>query len=61
MYAAADATPLFILATLDYVRASGDIAFLTAHRDAIEKAWAFETGHADTQRHLRQPPGNRLG
>jgi len=43
MYAAADATPLFLLAVLDYVRASGDTAFLTAHRDAIEKAWAFET------------------
>jgi len=48
MYAAADATPLFILAVADYVRSSGDTAFLTAHRDAIEKAWAFETGHADT-------------
>ena len=48
MYAAADATPLFILAMADYVRSSGDVAFLAAHRDAIEKAWAFETGHADT-------------
>jgi glycogen debranching enzyme len=46
MYAAADATPLFLLAVLDYVRASGDAAFLTAHRDAIEKAWAFETDAA---------------
>ncbi len=47
MYAAADATPLFLLAVADYVRSSGDVAFLTAHRDAIEKAWEFETGHAD--------------
>jgi glycogen debranching enzyme len=46
MYAAADATPLFLLAVLDYVHSSGDIAFLTIHRDAIEKAWAFETSHA---------------
>lgn len=46
MYAAADATPLFLLAVADYVRASGDTSFLTAHRDAIEKAWAFETSHA---------------
>ncbi len=46
MYAAADSTPLFLLATLDYVRASGDVAFLTAHREAIEKAWEFETSHA---------------
>jgi glycogen debranching enzyme len=48
MYAAADATPLFLLAVTDYVRSSGDVTFLTAHRDAIEKAWTFETGHADT-------------
>jgi glycogen debranching enzyme len=48
MYAAADSTPLFLMATLDYVRASGDIDFLKANRDAVEKAWTFETGHADT-------------
>ena len=48
MYAAADSTPLFLLATLDYVRASGDTQFLKDNRDAIEKAWAFETSHADT-------------
>jgi len=45
MYAAADATPLFLLAVADYVQSSGDIAFLGEHRDAIEKAWAFETTH----------------
>ena len=45
MYAAADATPLFLFAVADYVQSSGDIAFLTEHRDAIEKAWAFETTH----------------
>ena len=45
MYAAADSTPLFLLAVLDYVRASGDTAFLGAHRDALEKAWAFESTH----------------
>ncbi len=48
MYAAADSTPLFILATLDYARASGDTQFLKDNRDAIEKAWNFETSHADT-------------
>jgi glycogen debranching enzyme len=48
MYAAADSTPLFILAALDYARASGDTQFLKDNRDAIEKAWAFETSHADT-------------
>ena len=46
MYAAADATPLFLLAVADYVKASGDLAFLKEHQDAIEKAWAFETSHA---------------
>ena len=43
MYAAADATPLFLMAMRDYYRASGDTAFLQAHQEAIEKAWAFET------------------
>jgi glycogen debranching enzyme len=46
MYAAADSTPLFLMAVDDYVRSSGDNAFLAAHREAIEKAWEFETTHA---------------
>lgn len=48
MYAAADSTPLLLLGTLDYVRASGDVQFLKDNREAIEKAWNFETSHADT-------------
>ena len=51
MYAAADSTPLFLLAAADYVKSSGDVAFLTAHRDAIEKAWAFETDPAHDTDH----------
>lgn len=51
MYAAADSTPLFILAMLDYVRASGDVDFLKQHRDAVEKAWAFETDPAHDTDH----------
>jgi glycogen debranching enzyme len=51
MYAAADSTPLFILAVLDYVRASGDVQFLKDHRDAVEKAWAFETDPAHDTDH----------
>jgi glycogen debranching enzyme len=43
MYAAADATPLFLMAVRDYYRASGDGEFLKLHREAIEKAWSFET------------------
>jgi glycogen debranching enzyme len=46
MYAAADSTPLFLLAVADYVRSSGDFAFLATHRSAVEKAWEFETSHA---------------
>src|ERR1700761_1319091 len=44
-YAAADSTPLFLTAMLDYVRASGDVDFLRQHRDVVEKAWHFETTH----------------
>ena len=45
MYAAADATPLFLLAMLDYVRASGDVEFLRTHREEVMRAWQFETTH----------------
>jgi glycogen debranching enzyme len=45
MYAAADATPLFLTAMLDYVRSSGDVDFLRRHRESVEKAWHFETTH----------------
>ena len=51
MYAAADATPLFLLAVEDYVKSSGDSAFLTANRGAIEKAWSFETDPAHDTDH----------
>ncbi len=51
MYAAADSTPLFLLAVEDYVKASGDTAFLSANREAIEKAWAFETDPAHDTDH----------
>ena len=44
-YAAADATPLMLTALLDYVHTSGDVAFLRAHREAVLKAWNFETTH----------------
>jgi len=45
MYAAADATPLFLTAMLDYVRSSGDADFLRRHRESVEKAWHFEIAH----------------
>jgi glycogen debranching enzyme len=42
-YAAADSTPLFLTAMLDYVRSGGDVEFLQQHREVVEKAWRFET------------------
>jgi len=45
MYAAADATPLFLTQMLDYVRASGDVEFLRRNLVQVEKAWHFETTH----------------
>ena len=44
-YAAADATPLFPMALLDYVRTTGDIAFLQQHWDATKHAYSFERTH----------------
>lgn len=44
-YAAADATPLFLMAIEDYVATSGDVEFLRSNWSAIEKAWQFETTH----------------
>ncbi|NYF50765.1 MGH1-like glycoside hydrolase domain-containing protein [Tunturiibacter gelidoferens] len=44
-YAAADSTPLFLTAMLDYVQSSGDVSFLREHREVVEKAWRFETTH----------------
>jgi len=40
-FASADATPLFILATEDYVRSSGDVAFAKEHWDNLWKAYQF--------------------
>ena len=44
-YAAADSTPLFIMAVADYVRATGDIDFLRAHWEQVKKAYAFARAH----------------
>ncbi len=44
-YAAADATPLFLMALADYVAASGDAGFAQQHWEAIAKAWEFERTH----------------
>ncbi len=44
-YAAADSTPLFLMAMEDYVDASGDTRFLEKSWPAVEKAWDFERTH----------------
>jgi glycogen debranching enzyme len=44
-YAAADGTPLFIMAMEDYVDASGDAEYLRKNWPAVEKAWEFERTH----------------
>ncbi|WP_236657179.1 amylo-alpha-1,6-glucosidase [Acidisarcina polymorpha] len=44
-YAAADATPLFLMAMEDYVDASGDVDYLRKNWPAIQKAWDFERTH----------------
>ena len=44
-YAAADSTPLFIMAIADYVRTTGDIDFLHAHWDEVKKAYDFDRAH----------------
>jgi len=40
-YASADATPLFIIATNDYVIESGDVAFINAKWDNLWRAYQF--------------------
>jgi glycogen debranching enzyme len=44
-YAAADATPLFLMAMDDYVTMSGDVGFLRSNWEAVARAWNFETTH----------------
>ncbi len=44
-YAAADSTPLFVMAMEDYVNASGDVEFVRRHWDAVRRAYAFTRAH----------------
>jgi glycogen debranching enzyme len=44
-YAAADATPLFIMAVADYVRTTGDVDFLRSHWTEVKKAYDFDRAH----------------
>ncbi|MFP5229870.1 MAG: amylo-alpha-1,6-glucosidase [Acidobacteriota bacterium] len=44
-YASADATPLLLMAVADYLRISGDRAFIASIWPNLERAWNFETTH----------------
>jgi glycogen debranching enzyme len=48
-YASADATPLYIIATNDYVVESGDVAFAQSKWDSLEKAYQFLRSTYDAQ------------
>ncbi len=44
-FASADATPLLVMAMWDYVKTSGDSAYLKQNWEAIRKAYAFTRAH----------------
>lgn len=44
-YAAADATPLLPMAVNDYLKISGDTAYVRAHWSQLALAWHYETTH----------------
>jgi hypothetical protein len=44
-YASADAVPLFLMASEDYLKVSGDTQFIQASWEALERAWKFEISH----------------
>jgi glycogen debranching enzyme len=44
-YASADSTPLLIMAMWDYVKTSGDMAYLKSNWEAIQKAYQFTRAH----------------
>lgn len=45
MYAAADSTPMFVMVMEDYVRATGDLDFLRAHWENVQRAYNFTRAH----------------
>lgn len=44
-WAASDSTPLFLMAADDYLRISGDTAFISSIWPSLQRAWSFETSH----------------
>lgn len=47
-YAAADSTPLFIMAMCDYVKTSGDTEYLKRNWDSVGRAYQFIRAHETT-------------
>jgi glycogen debranching enzyme len=44
-YASADANPLLLMATNDYLKVSGDTHFVQTNWEALERTWKFECSH----------------
>jgi hypothetical protein len=44
-YASADANPLLLMASNDYLKVSGDKEFIQVNWEALERAWKFECSH----------------
>ncbi len=44
-YASADGTLLFLMAMDDYLRVSGDRAYVEKNWDSLQRAWGFATSH----------------
>jgi hypothetical protein len=47
LYAAADATPLFLMQMRDYIRYSGDMHFLSQHWQNVRLAYQFVSSHRE--------------
>ncbi len=47
-YAAADATPLLLMAMNDYLSTSGDVDFVRSRWENLARAWNFETTHVSS-------------
>lgn len=45
LYASADSTPLFVMQIEDYVRTSGDLAYLKQHWTSVKSAYTFTRAH----------------
>lgn len=56
-YAAADSTPLLLMAMNDYLNISGDDAFVHSHWTELEKAWNYETSHDSPDGIYNNGPG----